>query len=154
MWPGPSIITCTSYSQAFLVSSPSVFSSANCASSLASAMQPGRRPSPSEKLTSCFWKILQMSSKYSYSRFCLWFFTIHSARIEPPRLTMPVMPLGGQRNVLHQHAGVDGHVIHALLGLLFDDFEHHLAVEVFHAAHARSALRRWARCRSAPASCR
>ena len=36
------------------VSSPSVFSSANCASSLASARQPGRRPSPSEKLTSCF----------------------------------------------------------------------------------------------------
>ena len=27
--------------------------------------QPGRRPSPSEKLTSCFWKILQMSSKCS-----------------------------------------------------------------------------------------
>jgi len=32
---------------------------------------------------------------------------------------------------LHQHAGVDGHVVHALLGLLFDDFEHHLLVEVF-----------------------
>ena len=91
MWPGPSIITWTSYSQAFLVSSPSVFSSANCASSLASATLPGRSPSPSEKLTSCFWKILQISSKHSYSMFCLWFLTIHSARIEPPRLTMPVM---------------------------------------------------------------
>ena len=54
MCPGPSIITCTSYSQAFLVSSPRTFSSANCASSLASARQPGRSPSPSEKLTSCF----------------------------------------------------------------------------------------------------
>lgn len=35
-WPGPSIITCTSYSQAILVSSPSARSSANWASSLAS----------------------------------------------------------------------------------------------------------------------
>jgi hypothetical protein len=26
--------------------------------------------------------------------------------------------------MLAQHAGVDGHVIHTLLGLLFDDFEH------------------------------
>ena len=90
MCPGPSIITCTSCSQAILVSSPSVFSSANCAASLASASDPGRSPSPSEKLTSYFWKILQMSSKCSYSKFCLWFFTIHSARIAPPRLTMPV----------------------------------------------------------------
>ena len=51
-WPGPSIITCTSCFQAILVSSPRVFSSANCASSLASAVEPGRKPSPSEKLTS------------------------------------------------------------------------------------------------------
>ena len=49
MCPGPSIITCTSYSQAIFVSSPSVFSSANCARSLASASEPGRRPSPREK---------------------------------------------------------------------------------------------------------
>ena len=41
MWPGPSIMTCTSYSQAFLVSSPRVLSSANWASSLASAMTAG-----------------------------------------------------------------------------------------------------------------
>ncbi len=45
--------------------------------------------------------------------------------------------LGGQRNVLHQHAGVDGHVIHALLGLLLDHFQHHVDVQIFHAAHAR-----------------
>ena len=30
----------------------------------------------------------------------------------------------GQRNVLHQYSGVDGHVIDALLGLLLDHFEH------------------------------
>ena len=47
--PGPSIITWQSCAQAFFVSSPSVSSSANCASSLASAVEPGRRPSPSEK---------------------------------------------------------------------------------------------------------
>ncbi len=44
--------------------------------------------------------------------------------------------LGGERNVLHQHAGVNGHVIHALLGLLFDHFQHHVDVQILHAAHA------------------
>ena len=43
----------------------------------------------------------------------------------------------GQRDVLHQHAGMDGHVIHALLGLLLDHFQHHLRAQVFHAPHAR-----------------
>ena len=71
-WPGPSIMTCTSWFQAILVNSPKVASSANCASSLASARQPGRKPSPSEKLTSYFFMILQMSSKHSYRKFCLW----------------------------------------------------------------------------------
>jgi hypothetical protein len=46
-------------------------------------------------------------------------------------------PPGGQRNVLHQHTGVNRHIIHALLGLLFDHFEHDLPAEIFHAAHAR-----------------
>ena len=41
------------------------FEFANCAASLASAIEPGRKPSPREKLTSCFLKILQMSSKRS-----------------------------------------------------------------------------------------
>ena len=50
--PGPSFITCTSCSQAMRVSSPWVRNSANCASSLASAMEPGRSPSPSENETS------------------------------------------------------------------------------------------------------
>ena len=44
---------------------------------------------------------------------------------------------GGERNVLHQHAGVDGHVVHALLGLLFDHLQHHPRAEVLHAPHAR-----------------
>ena len=62
-WPGPSTITWTSCSQALRVSSPSTFSSANCAASEASARQPGRSPSPSEKVTSYFLKISQMASK-------------------------------------------------------------------------------------------
>ena len=62
-WPGPSFITCTSCSQAIRVSSPWVFSSANCASSLASAMLPGRSPSPSEKETSYAAMISQISRK-------------------------------------------------------------------------------------------
>ena len=42
-----------------------------------------------------------------------------------------------ERNVLHQHAGVDGHVVHALLGLFLDYIQHHARAQVFHAAHAR-----------------
>ena len=45
--------------------------------------------------------------------------------------------LGNQRQILDQHAGVDRHVVDALLGLLFDDFEHDVGVEVFDALHAR-----------------
>ncbi len=43
---------------------------------------------------------------------------------------------GGQRNVLDQDAGMDSHVIDALLGLLLDDFEHERSSKVFEAAHA------------------
>ena len=50
--PGPSHMTCTPNFQARSVSSPWVFSSENWASSLASAIDPGRRPSPIEKETS------------------------------------------------------------------------------------------------------
>ncbi len=64
-WPGPSTITWTSWAHAFLVSSPSTLSSANWASSEASARQPGRSPSPSEKVTSYLLKISQISSKWA-----------------------------------------------------------------------------------------
>ena len=40
---------------------------------------------------------------------------IHCARMAPPRLTMPVMRLETMRDILNQHAGMDGHVVHALL---------------------------------------
>ena len=43
------LLTCTFLAQARFVSSPCVLSSANCAASLASAMHPGRRPSPIER---------------------------------------------------------------------------------------------------------
>ena len=39
------------------------------------------------------------------------------------------------RQILDEHAGMDGHVVHALLGLLFDDFEHDVGVEVLHTLH-------------------
>ncbi len=48
--------------------------------------------------------------------------------------------LGGEGNVLHQHAGVNRHVIHALLGLLFDHLQHHLLAEILHPAHARKGF--------------
>ena len=40
-WPGPSFMTCTPFAQARSVSSPCTSSSPNCASSLASAIEPG-----------------------------------------------------------------------------------------------------------------
>ena len=46
IWPGPSTITCTSFSQARRVSSPSVTSSSICEMSVASSMHPGRQASP------------------------------------------------------------------------------------------------------------
>ena len=140
MWPGPSIITCTSYSQAFLVSSPSVFSSANCASSLASATLPGRRPSPRREADVVLLEDLA---------------DVVEALVEHVLLVVLDHPFGqngaaaahdsgdapgGQRNVLHQHARVDGHIVHALLGLLLDHFQHHLPAEIFHAPHARQRL--------------
>ncbi len=60
--------------------------------------------------------------------------------IAPPRLTMPVMRLVVSGMYCAQHAGVDGHVIHALRGLLLDHFQHDFGGEVFHAADARERL--------------
>ena len=47
---------------------------------------------------------------------------------------------GGQRNVLDQYSGVDGHVIDALLGLLLDHFQHDVDVQILHAPHAREGF--------------
>ena len=35
-------------------------------------------------------------------------------------------PLAHQRHMFAQHAGVNGHVVHALLGLLFNHFQHQI----------------------------
>ena len=48
--------------------------------------------------------------------------------------------LRNQRQILDQHAGVDGHVIHALRGLLFDHFEHDFGVQVFDSLHPRDGF--------------
>ncbi len=92
-WPGPSIMTWQPLAQAIFVSSPSVSSSANCARSLASAIEPGRSPSPSENDTSYFLIMSQISSKRSYRKLSLWRDRHHLAMIEPPRDTMPVTRL-------------------------------------------------------------
>src|ERR1700730_757083 len=39
-----------------------------------------------------------------------------------------------------QHSSVDGHVVHALLGLLFDDFQHERKSQVFGTPHARNCF--------------
>ena len=45
-----------------------------------------------------------------------------------------------QRQKFAQHAGVNRHVVHALLGLLFDHFEHQLDGQILGAPHAREGF--------------
>jgi uncharacterized protein (UPF0261 family) len=45
--------------------------------------------------------------------------------------------IASQRDKLAQHAGVDRHVVDALLGLLFDDFEHQAGGQILGALHSR-----------------
>ncbi len=49
-----------------------------------------------------------------------------------PRLTIPVMRFDVSGTYSNQHAGVNRHIIHALLGLLFDHFQHYINIEIFH----------------------
>ncbi len=42
--------------------------------------------------------------------------------------------------ILNEHAGMDGHVVHALLRLLFDHFQHHVLVEVFNPLDPRNGF--------------
>ena len=80
----------TSFSQALLVSSPWTASSLNCAKSLASAMQPGLRPSPMEMAMSYSRQMSKMSSQCSYAKFSLWSIRASLAWMEPPLETIPV----------------------------------------------------------------
>ena len=134
MWPGPSTITCVPCSQPRRVSSPRTSSSANWASSLASASEPGRRPSPRLQVTSyCAHDVAQ----------------VVEVRVERVLLAVGHHPLGDQRaaaaddagdavhrqvQVLEHHAAVDGHVVDALLGLVLDHVEEMLRPHVFDVA--------------------
>ena len=59
--------------------------------------------------------------------------------------------LANKRNMFAQDAGMDGHVVDALLGLLFDHFEHEVEGEIFRAGGRGKSLHRRARCRRARA---
>ena len=48
--------------------------------------------------------------------------------------------LRNQRQVLNQHAGVDGHVVDALRSLLFDYFKHDFGIQIFHPLYARDCF--------------
>ena len=71
--------------------------------------------------------ISHSSSKCVYQGFCLWWASIQAPISEPPRLTMPVMRFAVSGRYSQQHAGVDGHVVDALLRLVLDHVEHHAA---------------------------
>src|SRR5579871_2172921 len=124
-WPGPSIMTWQPLSQAICVSSPSVSSSANCARSLASAIEPGRRPSPSENDTS----YLRMRSDLVEVGVEEAFLVMGKAPLRHDRTTArddAGDAVGGQVDVAEPHAGVDGEVVDALFAL----FDQRVAIEL------------------------
>ena len=90
------------------------------------------------------------SSKCVYSGFCSWWAIIHCAISEPPRLTMPVTRFVVSGRYSQQHAGVDGHVVDALLGLVLDHVEHLLRRHVVDVLDVLDRPGRSARCRSGP----
>ena len=117
-WPGPSIITWQPLFHAICVSSPSVSSSANCARSLASAIEPGRRPSPERERHVIFPH--QVADLVEMG-------------VEEALLVMRQAPLrhdraaarddagdavGGEVDVGQPHAGVDREIVDALFALL------------------------------------
>ena len=137
MWPGPSIITWTSYSQRFLRQLAQRFQLRELRRIAGVGHAAGPQPVAQREADIVLLENLA---------------DLFEALVEHVLLVVLHHPLGqdgaaaaddagdaagGERNVLHQHAGVDGHIVHALLGLLFDHFEHHLAGQVLHAAHAR-----------------
>ena len=125
MWPGPSTMTCTSRSHARSVSSPSVSSSANCAASEASAIDPGRSPSPSEIDTSCSRQISRIVVEALVQR-VLALVVDHPAREQPAAARDDAgHAVLAERQVLEPHAGVDRHVVDALARLRVDDLEQH-----------------------------
>jgi len=108
-------------SQAILVSSPSVSSSPNCAASLASAFDPGRSPSPSENedLVETFVQealLVARQAPFGHDR--------AAARDDAGN------PLRSQRNVFQPHAGVNGEVVDALLGLLDQRVLEHFPIQL------------------------
>ena len=50
---------------------------------------------------------------------------------------------GNHRQILDQHTGVNGHIIHTLLSLLFNHFKHHAGGKVFNPLHSRNSFINW-----------
>jgi hypothetical protein len=118
MWPGPSIITCTSCSQAIFVSSPSVSSSPNWAASLASARQPGPQAVAQREGDVVGLHDLADLGEPGIQEVLA---VMRQAPLRHDRSSArddAGDPAGGQRHVSQAHAGVDGEIVHTLFGLL------------------------------------
>jgi len=83
MCPGPSIITCTSFPRPSSSARPAL-STPRTAQRRSIGEASGAQSIAREKLTSCFLKILQMSSKCSYRKFSFLCAFIHCASSAPP----------------------------------------------------------------------
>ena len=155
MWPGPSFITWTSYSQAMRVSSPCVLQLGE----LRLVVRVGDRPRPQA-----------VAEREGHVVGAHDLADLAEVRVEEVLLVVRQAPLRHdraaarhdaghaprrQRDVAQQHAGVDGEVVHPLLGLLDERVAVDLPGQVLRAGRPPSrAPGRSARCRSAPAELR
>ena len=127
MCPGPSIITCTSYSQAFLVSSPRTFSSANLCLVAGVRQAAGAQAITQREGNIVFLENLADVRKVRIEEILLIVLgaplchdgaaAAHNAGDPPP----------GERDEFAQHRRREWSCNDALLGLLLDHFQHEVA---------------------------
>ena len=140
------------WTRAILVSSPRVSSSPNCAASLASAI---------ERTQAVAQREADVVGLHDFADFL-------EVGVEEILLVMRQAPLGhdraaaaddaghalgSQRHIAQQDAGMDGEVVHALLGLFDQGVAEQSQVRSSATPLTFSSAGRSARCRSAPASC-
>jgi hypothetical protein len=140
MWPGPSIITCTSYSQAFLGELAEHFQLGELRFVAGVGQAAGTQAVAERKAHVVLLENLADGVEILVEEILL-LVEAHPLRHDGAAAADDAGDaVAHQRQKFAQHAGVDGHVIDALLGLLFDHFEHHRWRSGLRAAHARDRL--------------
>ena len=119
-WPGPSIITCTSWRQAISVSSPSVRQLGELGLVVGVGDRARTQPVAEREGDVVGGEDLAQLLEVRVEEVLLVVGQAPGGQDRPAPADDAGHALGGQRHVAQQHAGVDGHVVDALLGLLDD----------------------------------